>query len=132
MATESRHVSTFIDRPAAEVYAYAGDPANLPSWAAGLSGSIEQIDGEWIADSPLGRVIVEFVGPNDLGVLDHRVTVPSGETFYNPLRVLADGPGAEIVFTVRRQDTMSDADFERDVAAVSADLATLKALLERP
>jgi hypothetical protein len=130
MAIESRHVSTHIDRPAAEVYAYAGNPANLPSWAAGLSGSIEQIDGDWVADSPLGRITVEFVAENDLGVLDHRVTVPSGEAFYNPMRVLDDGSGSEVVFTVRRQAGMSDADFERDVSAVTTDLATLKQLLE--
>jgi hypothetical protein len=130
MASESRHVSTHIDRSAGAVYAYAGDPANLPSWAAGLSGSIKQVDGEWVADSPLGRITVEFVVANDLGVLDHRVTVPSGETFYNPMRVLEDGSGSEVVFTVRRQPAMSDADFERDVRAVTTDLDTLRQLLE--
>ncbi|HVW89944.1 MAG TPA: hypothetical protein VHC01_10805 [Gaiellaceae bacterium] len=37
---------------------------------------------------------------------------------------------AHAVFTLRRQEGMTDAEFERDSAAVAADLATLKSLLE--
>jgi hypothetical protein len=32
-----QHVSAFIDRRPAEVYAFASDPRNLPRWAAGLA-----------------------------------------------------------------------------------------------
>ncbi|MFF1692660.1 SRPBCC family protein [Streptomyces sp. NPDC058257] len=78
---ESRHLSVHVDRTADEVYAYASDPVNLPAWAHGLGGSIEKIDGRWVAgSSPMGRVVVTFVPRNDLGVLDHDVTLPSGET----------------------------------------------------
>jgi hypothetical protein len=47
------------------------------------------------------------------------------------MRVTVDGDGCEIVFTLRRQPGMSDADFDRDAKAVLADLTTLKRLLER-
>jgi hypothetical protein len=127
---ETRHVSEWIDRPASAVYAFAGDPANLPQWAAGLSSGIEQVDGEWFADSPMGRVGVRFAPPNDFGVLDHDVALPSGQVFHNPMRVVADGDASEVVFTVRRQPEMTDEEFDRDAAAVAADLATLKRLLE--
>ncbi|MEV6492133.1 SRPBCC family protein, partial [Actinoplanes sp. NPDC051633] len=96
---ESRHVSTQIDRPVREVYEYASDPANLPAWAPGLTSSIEQVDGRWIAESPLGRVVVAFVPENEFGVLDHDVTLPTGETVHNSFRVIADGDGSEVVFT---------------------------------
>jgi len=43
VASESRHISTSIKRPATEVYDYAANPANLPEWAAGLGGSIERV-----------------------------------------------------------------------------------------
>jgi uncharacterized membrane protein len=33
MASESKHLSERINRPADEVYDYASDPANLPEWA---------------------------------------------------------------------------------------------------
>ena len=73
MAPSSLHISETIDRPLAEVYAYASDPAHLPEWAAGLSGSIELIDGQWVADSPLGRIVITMAPANDYGVLDHHV-----------------------------------------------------------
>lgn len=127
----TRHLSIHIDRPAYQVYAYASEPSHLPAWAAGLGASIEETDGQWIADSPMGRVVVDFAPRNDFGVLDHHVTLPSGETVYNPVRVIADGPGCEVVFTLRRRPGVSAEEFRRDEAAVSADLATLKRIAEQ-
>lgn len=131
MRSASRHISAAIDRPAAEVYDYASSPANLPEWAPGLGSTVEEAGGQWVADSPMGRVALAFVERNEYGVLDHEVTLPSGETVYNPMRVIPDGSGAEVVFTLRRRPGMSDEDFARDADAVSADLATLKRVLER-
>ncbi|MFD7469278.1 SRPBCC family protein [Streptomyces tendae] len=128
---ESRHLGVHIDRAASDVYAYASNPANLPAWAHGLGTSIEKRADHWVAESaPMGRVTVTFTPPNDLGVLDHDVTLPSGETVHNPVRVIADGTVSEVVFTLRRRPGTSDADFERDAAVVTADLARLKELLE--
>ncbi|MFF0112850.1 SRPBCC family protein [Streptomyces prasinus] len=128
---ESRHIGIRIDRAVADVYAYASQPANLPAWAHGLGDSVERIDGRWVAESsPMGRVVIAFAPPNEWGVLDHDVTLPSGETVHNPVRVLVDGPGSEVVFTLRRQPGTSDAAFERDASMVAADLARLKELLE--
>jgi hypothetical protein len=130
MASQSRHLSVPIDRPAGEVYAYARNYRNLPEWAAGLASGIRLVAGRWLAESPMGQVEVRFVPVNDLGVLDHDVVLPSGETVTNPLRVLADGDGSEIVFTVRRRPGMSDEEFAADAAAVQADLETLRSVLE--
>lgn len=128
---ESRHISTQIDRPPAEVYDFAADPANLPAWAAGLASGVEQVDGDWVTDSPMGRVIVAFTEANAYGVLDHDVSLPSGETVYNPMRVIADdADGCEVVFTVRRRPGMTEADFEHDADTVAGDLARLKRVLE--
>ncbi|MFJ5263443.1 SRPBCC family protein [Streptomyces sp. NPDC088387] len=129
--TYSKHISTHIDRTAEEVYAYASVPSHLPEWAAGLGRSVEEVDGRWVADSPMGRVVVVFAPPNEFGVLDHHVTLPSGKTVHNPVRVIADGPGCEVVFTLRRRPEMSNEEFHRDAAAITADLATLKGLMER-
>ena len=131
MADESVHVSTTIDRPAAEVYAYAADPENLSTWAAGLAEQPGQlVDDAWVVDSPMGRVAVRFAPSNELGVLDHHVTLPSGETVHNPMRVIPNGDGCDVVFTVRRREGMSDADHAADVEAVTADLATLRRVME--
>ena len=130
MPTETRHLTVAIDRPAAAVYGYVRDPAHLPAWAAGLAAGIRLEGGEWVADSPMGRVLVRFVPVNEYGVLDHDVVLPDGTTTTNPFRVLADGEGSEVVFTVRRRPGMSDEDWATDSAAVAADLETLKRLLE--
>ncbi len=71
-----------------------------------------------------------FAPRNDLGVLDHVVTTPSGAVVHVPMRVVRDGDGAEVVFTVRREPGMTDAEFERDAGLVAADLERLKHLLE--
>ncbi|WP_327008291.1 SRPBCC family protein [Dactylosporangium sp. NBC_01737] len=126
----SRHVSTHINRSAADVYAYASNPVNLPAWAPGLLKSVERVDGQWVADSDMGRILLDWAPDNPFGVMDHHVTVPSGQTFYNPMRVTADGDGSEVVFSVHRQPEMTDEEFDRDCAAVRADLEALRDILE--
>jgi hypothetical protein len=130
MTAESRHLSQWIGRPAAEVYAYVSDPANLPRWAPGLGSSVENVDGKWFVQTTGGRVGFAFVPRNEYGVLDHHVTLPSGETFHNPMRVIPDGAGSEVVFTLRRPANMSDDDFARDAGLVAGDLTRLKQILE--
>ncbi|SCG57064.1 SRPBCC family protein [Micromonospora inositola] len=130
MASESRQLSERIDRPATEVYEYASNPANLPRWAPGLGSSVENVDGQWYVETTTGRVGFAFVPRNEFGVLDHDVTLPSGETVYNPMRVIRDGSACEVVFTLRRLPGMSDEDFARDAQLVAADLTRLKHVLE--
>ncbi|MBX3099952.1 MAG: SRPBCC family protein [Salinibacterium sp.] len=128
---ESQHLSVYIRRSVDDVYAYAANPSNLPAWAEGLSSGIELVNGDWTSISPMGKVIVEMIEPNDLGVLDHWVTTSDGSVFYNPMRVIEAGHGCEVVFTLRRQPGMSDDSFETDAIAIITDLSTLKGILER-
>ena len=51
----------------------------------------------------MGRVTVAFAPPNPFGILDHRVTLPSGETVDNPMRVIPNADGCDVVFTVHRR-----------------------------
>jgi uncharacterized membrane protein len=125
----SREIAVRIARPAAEVSAYARDERNLPAWAAGLAAGVEQVDGRWFTDSPMGRVEVRFTS-DEPGVLDHDVVLPSGETVTNPLRVHPAGDGCEVVFTLIRRPGTTDAALEDDAAAVGADLERLRSLLE--
>jgi hypothetical protein len=119
-ADESRHVSVWVNRRASDVYAFTCRVDNLPKWAAGLSNG-------------LGDIKVEFAVPNEFGVLDHVVTLPSGQAVYNPMRVMLAADSSEerceVVFTVRRMG-QSDEQFDSDAAAVRADLETLRDLLE--
>jgi hypothetical protein len=127
-----QHVSIYIDRKPTEVYEFASEPENLPLWAAGLARSELIKDGEeWVANAPFGKIRVKFAPRNPFGVMDHDVTLESGITIHNPMRVVPNGEGSEFVFALIRQPGMSDEQFANDKAAVERDLRTLKALLER-
>ncbi len=126
----SRHVSRVIAASPAAVYAYASNPDNLPTWAAGLARNEVVRDGDrLLVDSPMGRATVMFSPDNEYGVIDHDVRLPSGEVVTNPVRIIAHPDGAEIIFTIR-QLGLSDEQFDRDTAAVEQDLDTLRRLLE--
>jgi hypothetical protein len=127
---EVRHISVSIDRPPAEVYGFASTIENLPRWATGLGKSIQQVDGEWVAESPMGKVRVRLAERNGFGVLDHDVILESGETVHNPMRVIPNGAGSEVVFTLFRQPDVPAEKFAEDARWVEKDLRTLKSLLE--
>lgn len=131
MTFKAMHISVSIDASPADVYAFAANPKNLPRWAAGLSSGIKQSDGEWIADSPMGRVKVKFAPQNDMGILDHDVTLPNGETMNNPMRVVGNGQGSELSFVLYQRTGISDSEFERDARMVLDDLNRLKTLMEQ-
>ena len=103
-----------IERSPGEVYAFVSDPKNLAAWASGLSAAVK----------------VRFVERNPFGVLDHTVVPAHGEAMHNPMRVLANGDGSEVVFSLFRRPGMSDAEFARDADWVLRDLLALKAHLE--
>jgi hypothetical protein len=77
-----------------------------------------------------GTCRFNFVPRNEYGVLDHDVALLSGETVYNPMRVIANGAGCEAIFTLRRRPGLSDEELQRDADAVLADLTTLQRVLE--
>lgn len=126
----SRHISLVVNRSVAEVYAFAANPDNTATWAAGLArGPIHREGDTLVVASPMGDVTVRFAPPNDYEVLDHDVTLPAGEVVTNPLRVVAHPNGSEVIFTLRQRD-LSDAELDRDAEMVRDDLARLKSLLE--
>lgn len=130
MIFKSRHVSASISRPTDEVYDFSSNPENLPLWTSGLSGAIKNVNGDWVAESPMGRVKIRFANKNRFGILDHDVTLPSGEIFYNPMRVFPNNDGSELVFTLYQRPGMSDNDFTSDGEQIKSDLARLKTLIE--
>jgi predicted enzyme related to lactoylglutathione lyase len=111
---EAHHISVSIERPPAQVYAFAVNLSNLPRWASGLAAVKS----------------VRFVEENSLGVLDHEVTLDSGQTVHNPMRVVPNEGGSELTFTLLRRREGSPEEFAADVATIQQDLSKLKQLVE--
>lgn len=132
MATtvESQTLSVRIERPWRAVYDFTSEPANFVRWAKGLGESLRQVGDRWIVQTPSGRMDVHFTPKNSFGILDHHLSAPDGTEIHVPLRVIANGAGSEVMLTVFRVPTMSDAAFAADAAAVQRDLQALKTLLE--
>jgi len=104
-----------IERDALDVYNFVCDPKNLPKWASGLDGAAK----------------VRFVERNKFGVLDHWVSSGAGPEVYMPMRVFANGEGAEVLITVFHRSGVSDEKFAEDTHWVRRDLEALKELLEK-
>ena len=127
----SKQISIPIQNTAKKVYAFASNPKNLPKWASGLGRPIKKIGGKWIANSPMGKIAIQFAQKNTFGVLDHKVTLSSGKKFSNPMRVFPNKDGSEVVFTLYRQPRMSDNEFRKDAKWIENDLKKLKKLMEK-
>ncbi len=122
-------MSIAVAVPPATAYAYAADPRNLPSWAPGFVRSIERRGDAWIAQTTLGEATFRFAPANEFGVLDHDVHLPAG-AFHNPMRVIPNGDGCEILFTMLQLPDMTDGQFQADLETIRADLGKLRSALE--
>ncbi len=125
----ARTVSISIDRPWQDLYEAIWRPTCFPTWASGLSGSsLEQEGDAWKAEGPDGPVKIRFTSHNSFGVMDHHVETGNGSEIYVPLRVIANGDGAEVLLTLFRQPEISDAKFLADIEWVQRDLLSLRNL----
>ena len=129
-AMPSKIATANITASAGSGCAFASNPANMLQWAPAFVKSIANVNCEWIIDSNLGTVKIEFAPANSFGLLGHVVTLPDGQTFNNPMRVVPVGADSLVTGTLFRQERKSDSDFERDAAMVESDPQALKRTVE--
>lgn len=129
MSWPSRHISRFIDKEPSVIGKFLADHRNLPKWAVGLSAGITEENGAVFSESPMGKVKVTFAPGAEHGIFDHDVTLPDGRTFHNPMRVLKNDQGSEVVFTLYRLPGVTDEAYEADAATIAADLDRLAAAI---
>lgn len=128
---ESRTLSIYVARDWRDVYEAIRRPGDFAKWASGLGGVALVRDGDaWRSDGPNGPVRIRFTAANPFGVMDHTVETADGAKILVPMRVIANGGGAEVQITLIRQPGMNDAAFAADADWMARDLAALKALLE--
>jgi hypothetical protein len=128
---KAKTLTISINRPAAEVYAFAANVENLPRWATSFVRSVRKTPQGWTADTTEGAMGFEFAAKNSLGVLDQIVRPAPGIEVLVPIRVVPNGDGAEVLFTLIQVPGMPDEKFSRDMGMIERDLKTLKTVLER-
>lgn len=128
---ESKHIGVSIGVAWKTAYQFLSEPTRFPEWASGLCKSIQPgTNGEWIIEAPQGTLKAFFTPENEYGILDHTVILTDGTKIANPMRILPNGEGCEIVFTLFKTIVMTSEKFEEDAAWVKKDLSELKVLLE--
>lgn len=125
-----RVLSVDIDRPPAVVYAFAGNPANLSQWAAGVGGHLTQEEGQWLVHTATGQARLTFAADNTWGVMDHTLTFPDGSVVQVPMRVATNGTGSTVTLVLYRMPSVKEQAFEQEADLALNDLKTLKSLLE--
>ncbi|OHC94515.1 MAG: polyketide cyclase [Sphingomonadales bacterium GWF1_63_6] len=124
----ARTYSISIDRDWRALYDSIWLPDVFPKWASGLAESnLRQESDRWMADGPEGPVTIRFTPHNAFGLMDHYVDAGNGQEIHVPLRVIANGEGAEVMLTLFRQPGMDDEMFARDAKWITRDLRALKA-----
>ena len=130
MLPQSRNLSIYINRSVRVVYEFVSIPENFRLWASGLGKSLKKVKDEWYAETPDGPATIRFSERNEFGVLDHWVYLKPGVRIYIPMRVIQNGSGSELIFTLQRLHGISDEKFAADAEWVMRDLTSLKSLLE--
>lgn len=126
----SKTLSLAVPRNWVDLYETIWKPDFFPKWASGLSDAKLVQDGaHWTANGVEGKVKIRFTAHNPYGVMDHYIDTGSGNAIYVPMRVVANGAGAEILITLFRQPLMSDEKFAADIEWVKRDLNQLLTLL---
>jgi hypothetical protein len=122
-------VSVAIAADPRSTYAFAADPSNLPTWAPGFVSAISARGDHWVAETTLGQAVFRFAPANAFGGLDHDVELPAGR-FHNPMRVIPNGAGSEVLFAVLQLPGVTDEQFAADLETVRADLQNLRKVVE--
>src|SRR6188472_4603756 len=105
------------------VATFLADMKNWETWAPWVRSVTRRSDRDWRLETTDGPMAVRFAEPNSFGILDHRVTLASGVSVFNAMRVTPNGSGSELTMVVLHSPEMSDDQFEQDVQAVTDDFA---------
>ncbi|MDP4207835.1 MAG: SRPBCC family protein [Bacteroidota bacterium] len=125
-----KNISVSINKPADKVYQFASNPENFPVWVEFINSMNKETEEIWFAETNMGNLKIEFVPKNEFGVIDHLVTLPDGSTVNNPIRVIANGKGSELVFTLFWMPNRTEEEFNQDAKLVENDLKKIKQILE--
>lgn len=129
---ETRCLTVTIDAPFDAVSADLADPATHPLWATEFFSDTEATpvgDGVYRMTSPMmgGPVLARAEARPELGTIDLYLA-PEGSPFADPLpiRLVRNGSGVDVLWTLRRPDGLPDAAWHGGLASMERELDALR------
>jgi hypothetical protein len=123
--------SVRIEARPEDVFAFVADPRRLPVWAIGFAKAIREEASGWIVTVGSGaEVPIRVDSDPGRGTVDFFLASGEGTDVPAMTRVMANGDGAEYVFTMFQPPGMPDEAFAGQVAELRRELVVLKAHLE--
>ena len=121
--------TTSIAAPPDAVFALLADGARLPDWAPAFAPAAEHEDGErWLIGSGDGRFAIRLRADEGARTVD--LLSPEDPARGAFLRVLPNGRGAEVLFTLFFGASAEPAAVDAQMATVGEELATVRRLAE--
>ena len=122
--------STYIVADRAEVFDYVRVPENQPRWAKNFVRSTNAIGGgRYVMETPAGPMTYRVEADPNRGTVDFIFDGAQGENIL-PARVVPQGNGSIVTFTITRTPNMDDRAWEAGMRGMDDELAELKRLLE--
>jgi hypothetical protein len=127
---KSSYFSVRIERDVDDVYRFITDTSKLGLWARGLRSAAWEPSRTVVGESSAGSMETCFAEQIDFGVCDLSITTPDGQVIECPMRVVRDGTGTEVVFTLPA-DAAADPERREELGvAIAADLDRLRGAIE--
>jgi len=86
-------------------------------------------DGWWSFTGPFGKAKLKFNENKSLGVLDHQY-IDETSTWNVPMKVVSSGDSSEIVITLNKPGTLTDAQFDERVTEIIEMFNNMKKIIE--
>ena len=124
-------VSVTIDAAPKQVSADLMNVESHPEWGTEFfSEGVEDLgDGSWRVNIPMmgGNARMRIDGNEALGIIDMYIA-PEGVPFGAPLpvRVVPNGDGSDVLFTLTRLPGQTDEDWQAGIASMQRELTRLK------
>jgi hypothetical protein len=133
MPTHESHCLTItIDAPFESVCSDLSDPSTHPHWATEFFSDTAAVpvgDGTYRLTAPMmgGAVLARTEARPSLGVID-LFLAPDGAPFGEPLpiRVIRNGSGVDVLWTLSRPDGLPDQAWHSGVASMQRELQALR------
>jgi len=87
-------------------------------------------DGSWSFSTPRGNAKLEFKENRAYGILDH-LYVDQEAQWEVPMRVISSGEESEVVVTLIKPESLTDAQFDERMREIEETFSNLKNLIEK-